>query len=270
MSQNIPFIKMHGLGNDFVIVESQNYPSKIELEDFARKILDRKTGIGGDQLVIYTPLDASKNVEMSIYNNDGSIVEACGNASRCICKLVYEATNVNSFNLQIGERILPCEIIDTVYQIDMGAVSFRTDWMPNENKLLHLAKKYNLSPKDIICCDIGNPHLVLFSKLPAVDQEIIGKELQNSELFPTGINVNFAHIENSEINLQVYERGAGLTLACGSGACCSFASAKKLGKITDDTKVNFKLGSLYLQTKNDGIVMTGPAESVFKGEYIYG
>lgn len=270
MTQKIPFIKMHGLGNDFVIIESTHAPDRKELAGFAAKILDRRLGVGGDQLVIYTQPSPEDIVDMAIYNNDASIVEACGNASRCICKLICEQENINCIKLHVAGRTLDCKIIDDEYQIDMGPVSFEEDWMPVQSELMEIAAQYNIDEESIICADIGNPHLILFGKVSPEDRIKIGQELQGSNYFPDGVNVNFAELNDGSISLQVYERGAGPTLACGSGGCCTYASAMKLGLVNGPTKVHFKLGALTMSAINGSILMQGPAEFVYSGEYRYG
>jgi diaminopimelate epimerase len=153
----------------------------------------------------------------------------------------------------------------------MGAPSFTENWMPDD-KLFELAEKYNISRKEIICVDMGNPHLVIFSKLSTKDMNTFVKLFVKSTLFNDGVNVNFVQIKNNEINLKVYERGTGFTLACGSGACASYAAARKLGHI--DTRsnttsiVNFEKGSLKMKVSLEGeIIMRGAADYVFSGEY---
>lgn len=283
MSTRIPFVKMHGLGNDFVIVRKTNIPDDISKEEFSKKILDRRLAIGADQLILYslhitnssTTKTASKHiVDMQIYNPDGSKGKACGNASRCITKLISDNEGINSFTLNVDNRLLPCKSIENgIYMVNMGIADFSINWMPAREQLFDLANKYNLGPKELICVDIGNPHLVIFSKLAKQDMKIIGRELQHSDLFPGGINVNFANINESKIYLKVYERGAGFTYACGSGACASFAGAYKLGRIAINNngygEVIFKLGSLKMQMEGDTVCMMGPAEYTFFGEYIY-
>lgn len=269
MDKRIPFVKMHGLGNDFVIISKEHLAQLNAIEDFAAAISDRRLGVGADQFIIYQLLD--KVVKMSIYNQDGTSAKACGNASRCLVKLMHDEHGLDSFVLEVFERKLKCKYVaDEEYSVDMGEVAFDASWMPDEVDLLELATKYNLPPKDIICADVGNPHLIIFSKLSEADVEIIAKDIQNSKLFPDGVNINFANINGNVIRLKVYERGTGFTLACGSGACATFASAVRLGHIENNAFVEFALGRLAMQMHDNRVTMTGPAEYVFFGEYLYG
>lgn len=273
----ISFVKMHGLGNDFVMINADTIPAEILNSDFTKKILHRRLGIGGDQLIIYSidqDITKSKNIKMDIYNSDGSSASACGNASRCLVKLMHDQYGINEFDLHVDNRNLHCSIVENnKYTVNMGMASTSAKWIPSDTILLELASKYNLGPKELICIDVGNPHLVIFSKLYRKDMEIIGRELQNSEIFPDGINVNFPIINNNKIDLVVYERGTGFTLACGSGACATFAGAYNLGRISVETNqsvlVEFKLGSLEMRMNNNHVLMSGPAEYIFSGDYMH-
>lgn len=275
----MPFVKMHGLGNDFVMLNKSDFDEyidrsktqgRVDFDQVVISILDRRIGIGADQLIIYEILD-NTNLSMEIYNPDGSQANACGNASRCIVRLASDNYKMNEFTLHAGGRKLNCLAKNSSYAVNMGEVSFDEKWMPSSNDLLDLATKYNMQPKDLICADIGNPHLVIFSKLSNKDKKIIGENLQSSELFPDGVNVNFVEVNEDEINLKVYERGTGFTLACGSGACASFASSYKLGHVLNKAKVMFKLGSLNMELNDSNqVIMQGPAEYSFIGEFAYG
>lgn len=278
--RKIPFVKMHGLGNDFVIIDSSKMQQNIINANFITQILNRRLGIGGDQLILFS-LDKSSNentiVKMDIYNPDGTNAKACGNASRCLAKLMHDQHGISKFTLHVDGRKLQCSTSEEgKYTVNMGLAATDVKWMPSNEKLLELASKYNLGPKDLICIDMGNPHLVIFSKLYQQDMEIIGSQLQNSEIFPDGVNVNFAKVHGNEIELAVYERGTGFTLACGSGACASVAGSYYLGKIVSDAEstepviVKFKLGQLEMRMYNNEVIMSGPAEYSFSGEYIYG
>jgi diaminopimelate epimerase len=155
----------------------------------------------------------------------------------------------------------------------MGNVNFEADWILPQEKVWLLAKNYNLNPREIICADIGNPHLIIFSQgLTDDDKKLLGAKLSLAELFPGGINVNFAQIQNNNILLQVWERGVGFTLACGSGTCASFAAACRLGYIDENKECNviFKLGSLSLKfSDKKEVLLSGPAEKLAQGEYYY-
>jgi len=266
MTQKIPFVKMHGLGNDFVIVSETSLQSKINMTEFAIKISDRHLGIGCDQFITYD--DSGKNIQMSIYNQDGSKALACGNASRCLSRLIFDKSGRKKIIINVGERIISCEYINkNEIKVDMGAAEFSAPWMPKAEKLWELAERYLIEPKEMICVDVANPHLVIFSKLSDKDQAIIGASFQKSDLFAGGVNVNFAKVEDNKIYLKVWERGAGFTHACGSGAVASFAAACKLGFANEQAEIIFKLGSLQMHKLGDKISMCGSASYVFSGEY---
>jgi len=281
----VSFIKMHGLGNDFVIVENSALAKLNNLKDFVIKISDRRIGIGCDQFITYSKQDVKSNeVLMNIFNQDGSKAKACGNASRCLSRLIFDKYGISAIDIKIGEKIVPAQYHDPKnITVNMGIANFAANWMPKNEELWQLAEKYTLEPKELICVDIGNPHLVIFSKLGDKDKKLIGKKLQKNPLFAnnngaSGINVNFAEIasfyskENTAnvINLKVWERGTGFTMACGSGASATFAASNKLGFTTDEGTVRFEIGSLKMKKNgNNEILMTGPAEYVFSGEYHY-
>ncbi|MFK7973879.1 MAG: diaminopimelate epimerase [Rickettsiaceae bacterium] len=268
MSTLIPFVKMHGLGNDFVMIAQSELPELIDMNKFATTISDRRLGIGCDQFIVYN--QNSDFVEMNIYNQDGSPAKACGNASRCLSRLIFDQTKQTSIIIIVGDRKIQCEYIaPNSIKVDMGEVSFEEPWMPSVDQLWNEAQIYQIEPKEIMCVDVANPHLVIFSKLSNEDSNIIGTNYQNIDLFPQGINVNFARIQNNKIHLKVWERGAGFTYACGSGAIATFAAANKLGFVTDDAEVVFELGVLSMQKIGNKISMTGPASYIFHGKYSY-
>lgn len=267
VSNKISFVKMHGLGNDFVIIDQQFIAKQKRIEtDFIRKIANRKLGIGCDQLIIYQKL--ADRVIMQIYNQDGSSALACGNATRCLMRLLYDQFNLVKTIIEVQGRLVEAKYYDAQnIEINMGQVSFTADWIPKNANLWSLAGRYMIEPKELICVDVANPHLVIFTKMSEKDRYIIGKAMQASELFPQGINVNFAVIEQQEINLKVWERGVGFTYACGSGAVASFAAANRLGFAGEKALIHFELGSLKMQKKGEHILMSGAAEYVFEGNY---
>ncbi len=265
----IPFVKMHGLGNDFVIINKTDISDNIDVRNLVKTMSDRRIGVGCDQFIIYE-YNENEDINMFIYNQDGSSALACGNASRCLSALIYGEYKKKEITLNINGRKVICEYHGAAnIKVNMGKVSFDKQWMPSTEKLWSVASAYNINPKEILCADVANPHLVIFSKLSEKDQEIIGKNMQSNGLFANGVNVNFARIDGNKIHLKVWERGAGFTLACGSGAIASFASACKLGKVSAAAIVEFKLGQLAMQKSAEDFIMTGPATQIFKGNFCY-
>ncbi|WPY01199.1 Diaminopimelate epimerase [Candidatus Trichorickettsia mobilis] len=268
MSREIVFAKMHGLGNDFVIIDAELLPTKYDLEKLALIVADRHLGLGCDQFIVYQKYH--DYYEMQVYNQDGSRALACGNAVRCLAKLLYINSNKENIDIKIAGRKITAQVLaSNQIMVNMGAVSFNEQWMPTSEEIWHVAERYMFDPKEMICADIGNPHLVIFSHLNSQDQEVVGKMLQEHELFPDGINVDFAYIKDNKIYLSVWERGAGFTLACGSGACVSFAAAVKLGFMDAAAEVVFKYGSLSMSRNETDIIMTGSATLVAIGKYYY-
>jgi diaminopimelate epimerase len=260
---------MHGLGNDFVIINTQDLPLETKMDKFASKISDRRLGIGCDQFITYD-LKQDKAV-MNIYNQDGSKAKSCGNASRCLSRLIFDDKGQRETVLDVDGRNILCHYInEKEIQVDMGEANFHSSWMPKEQELWEIAGKFAIDPKEMICVDMGNPHLVIFTRLSFQDMSIIGQLFQKPELFKDGVNVNFAGVTDDTISLKVWERGTGFTLACGSGACASYAAASKLGFVGNNAEVLFENGALKMSSKGNHILMTGPAEYVFKGEYFYG
>lgn len=261
---------MHGLGNDFVMVNTKDMPLSIDIKKFVKKISHRNLGIGCDQMVLFTKSDIG--CEIFIYNCDGSIATACGNAY--ICLTCFLASSNSKFVIISNTKTIECTKIDeSNAKINLGRAKFSSDWIPGKDQLWALASRYNINLNEIICVDVGNPHLVLFSNhYTKNDKNFIGKELEYHELFPQGVNINFVEIKNQELYLEVWERGVGFTLACGSGACASYAAAFKLGLTdqTDNIIINFPLGLVSLtKDKNNNIIMKSTASTVSEGVYYY-
>lgn len=269
MSEKIIFAKMHGLGNDFIIIDRQELPKNCNEQELALQIANRRSGIGCDQLIIYYKEHNYYN--MLVYNQDGSTAKACGNASRCLAKLMYDRFAEERIILKVSGRELTCKILAAnEISVNMGPVSFNENWMARPEKIWSILENYMVDPKEIVFAEIGNLHLIIFSHLSDQDKELIGAKLQQKELFPDGINVNFASIKENKIYLSVWERGTGFTLACGSGACASFAAAVKLGFVTSPNEVVFELGALSMIKNEEDIIMCGPATLVALGEFYYG
>lgn len=255
------FHKMHGLGNDFVIIDGRMTPIQMTPAK-ARAIADRQLGIGCDQLIV---LDHSNcaDVSMSIYNSDGSEVESCGNASRCVVALLAEDVRIETKG-----GIISGKLDDHAVTIDMGIPRFEWQDIPlafaMDTSCLPLAWDDLKNPSTV---NIGNPHAVFFvDDANAVDLEDLGPLIEHDAAFPERVNVNVASIVGGEINLRVWERGAGLTRACGTGACATGIVAIRQGKVQSPVKVNLPGGQLLISWKvGQTVVMSGSATYVFKG-----
>ncbi|MDX3909741.1 MAG: diaminopimelate epimerase [Sphingobium sp.] len=257
------FSKMHGLGNDFVVIDARS--ASIEMPSArARAIADRHTGIGCDQLILIEP-STSADVKMRIFNADGSEVEACGNATRCVPLFLGMDARIETKG-----GLLKASLTDSGATVDMGAPRFDWDAIPlayaMDTREMPVGWEHLTSPAAV---NVGNPHVVFFQ--PGIDMEEaarLGAIIEVDPLFPARVNVNFAEVEKSNrIRLIVWERGAGLTRACGTGACATAVAAIRRGLAKGPVTVALPGGELIIDWQPGGnILMTGPAAHVFDGE----
>jgi diaminopimelate epimerase len=261
----IEFTKMHGLGNDFVVLDARDKPIPEIDAAAAAAIADRHTGIGCDQLVLIEPSRVA-DFRMRIFNADGSEVEACGNATRAVGLLHGTAARIET----LGGVIAATPSADGI-AVEMGKPRFGWDEIP-----LAYAMDTHAMPvgweelTDPIAVNVGNPHAIFF--VPdgdAVDLARLGPQIEHDSIFPQRINVNLATITSrSAIRLRVWERGAGLTRACGTGACATAVGAMRRGLVDRKVTVWLPGGALSIEWREDGeIVMTGPATESFRGEF---
>ena len=268
--QRIAFRKMHGLGNDFVVIDRRRETAAIGAAA-ARALADRHTGIGCDQLIlIEKPRQPTAHAFMRILNADGSEAEACGNGARCIARLVAEETGERQVRLETLAGLLDAELLpDGRVAVDMGPV--RTSWreIPLARDMDTLCVDLAAGPlADPVCTSIGNPHATFFvGDADAVDLAAVGPRLEHDSLFPERANIGVATVLDPErIRLRVWERGAGITQACGSGACAALVAAHRRGLTGRRATVALDGGDLDIRWRDDGhVVMTGPATLVFEG-----
>ena len=272
----ILFDKMQGLGNDFVFVEESQLTRNLDEKDI-KFLCDRKFGIGCDTLVIYQ----RKNDEITtrFFNSDGSEAEICVNALRCLALLMKKNFGIFELDLKTKFKSYKTKIVDEKIFVNVGQPSFSHSDLGISNKSIdvdNLLNDLDLTQNEISCVDrscaisVGNPHLILFLKKP-ISRKIkqkIGEKLEKFSLFKNRINVSFAKIINElEIQLEVFERGVGFTLACGSGASATAFSAYKLKLMKNKIRVKQPGGDLEITIKSDGsIIQKGSANYVFKGE----
>ncbi|MCA1749357.1 MAG: diaminopimelate epimerase [Parasphingopyxis sp.] len=257
------FHKMHGLGNDFAVIDARDEP--VELDRRAITALaDRRSGIGFDQLILLER-DAGADARMSIYNADGGEAEACGNAARCVALLLG-----GEISLATGDRVIRLGPADGAIRVEMGEPKFGWDEIPLAHALdtasLPVAWEELENP---FAVNVGNPHLVFFVDDPAtVDLGRIGPEIEKDPLFPNRINVGVASVTGPQsLRLLVWERGAGLTRACGTGACAAAVAAIERKLVEAPVTVVLPGGPLEIDWRpGSSIVMTGPASHVFTGE----
>ena len=252
---------MHGLGNDFVILDARREPFEVT-PALARAIADRRTGVGCDQLIVLEPSD-SADLRMRIWNSDGGEVESCGNATRCVVQLTGAKTIDSDGGLLQGD-----DLGDEV-EVAIGEPRFMWDEIPIaypvDTAALPLAWDGLKEPQAL---NVGNPHLIFFvDDLNSVALEVLGPRIENDLAFPERINVNVATIGDDGIHLRTWERGAGLTLACGTGACATAVAAIRSKRAVSPVKVTMPGGSLTIAwEQGQSIRMRGTASHVFDGE----
>jgi diaminopimelate epimerase len=259
----LPFLKMHGLGNDFVIIDARDAESPVT-ESMARAIGERHFGVGYDQLVVLTKSDDA-DVNMVFWNSDGSLSDACGNATRCIARLVMGETGADKMTLRSGNGLLAARMADGgLISVNMGQPQLTWDTVPLARDVDLIELPIDGAPG---AAGMGNPHCVfVVDDADAVDLVDRGSEIENHELFPQRTNVEFVHIiDRQTIRQRTFERGAGVTLACGSGACAVAVVSHRKGFTDRAVTIQLDGGELHIDWRDDGVWMTGPTTLVFEG-----
>jgi diaminopimelate epimerase len=255
------FHKMHGLGNDFVIVDARETPFDVT-PALARAIADRRTGIGCDQLIVLEPSDKA-DLRMRIWNSDGGEVESCGNATRCVVQLT------GAHRVDSDGGMLDGEDVGAEVEVSIGEPRFGWNEIPlayaMDTDRLPMAWDQLAQPMAV---NVGNPHLVFFvDDLDAVPLANLGPRIEHDPAFPERINVNVAEVDGDGIRLGTWERGAGLTLACGTGACATAVAAIASRRASSPVRVTMPGGALTIAwVPGQPIRMRGPATHVFEGD----
>ena len=264
----INFTKMQGLGNDFIVIDNIDGDVSLSVEEI-RKLSDRRFGIGFDQLLmVENPINKEADFRYVIFNADGSEVSQCGNGARCFALYIRKnnLTNKNPISVETSAGIMILKINrDNSVRVEMGEPKFNSFDIPLDiNKL---STEYSLEEFRLGALSIGNPHAVLVvDDLDSSNIETIGSKLQNSDYFPEGVNVGFMQILNRcEIRLRVIERGAGETLACGSGACAAVIHGVMLGLLDSKVDVHLKGGDAIVEYDGKNVYLSGPGEFVYEG-----
>jgi diaminopimelate epimerase len=266
----LPFIKMHGLGNDFVVIDARARPVAVS-DAQARAIADRKTGVGCDQfIIIEPPANGVADAAMRIRNADGGEVEACGNASRCVARLLMQEKGTRRITLDTAAgRLIAEDAGEGRIAVDMGPA--RLDWrdipLAREMDTLHL--DLAMGPlRDPVGVNVGNPHAVfLVPDAEAIDLDTLGPQLEHHPLFPERANIEAATVlSRRRIRMRVWERGVGITRACGTGACATLVAAARRGLAERRAEVLLDGGPLEIEwLANDHVRMTGPVATSFAG-----
>lgn len=269
-----PFIKMHGIGNDFVVLDLRRKPLALDAEQ-ARRIGHRRTGVGCDQIIAIEPSDKG-DAFMRIRNSDGDEVEACGNGTRCVASLLFSELGRENVTIETVAGLLHATAAeDGLVTVDMGAPRLNWNEIPLSREMDTLHVDLAIGPasapvlSDPCCVNMGNPHAVFFvDDVDAVDIMTVGPMLETHPLFPQKANIGFAQVLNrGEVRLRVWERGAGLTLACGSGACAAMVACVRRGLTEREAILHLDGGDLRLAWReSDGhVLMTGPAATSYHG-----
>ena len=270
------FQKMHGLGNDFILMDEID-PMKYDLTALAIKMCDRHQGIGADGIILILPSDIA-DVKMRIINSDGSEANMCGNGIRCFAKYVYDnqINTSKSFTIETGAGVMIPELIIEdgkvlFVKVNMGAPILERSAIPMTgavgnviNEPLEVAGKvYNITSMLM-----GVPHTMVFvDHLDRTDIVTIGRQIEKNPVFPKGTNVNFVEVINDhEVKMRTWERGAGSTLACGTGSCATAVASFLNGKTGKEVTVHLTLGDLLIEWVDGIVYMTGTANHVFEGE----
>jgi len=276
--QSIKITKMQGLGNDFVIVDYEEFKKTgLSMSELAIKLCNRHFGIGADGMIIPdASTSQSADIGWYFYNSDGSTAQMCGNGMRCFAKYVYDKKLVNkkSFSVRTLAGIIKPELLENgLVKVDMGAPILEDEKIPfkGERKLTALDREFEINP-----VSMGNPHCIIFTEEdPMYLAETYGPTIEKHEFFPEKTNTEFVKIKSrEEVDMRVYERGCGITLACGTGACATVV-AGVLNNLTEHkVKVNLLGGSVIIEwcgSQDDleqHVYMTGRADYSFFAEYI--
>jgi len=280
--KTIPFTKMHGAGNDYIYIDAlKEAPESLPL--LSKKISDRHYGIGSDGLVLILPSEKA-DFRMRMFNSDGSEAEMCGNASRCIGKYVYEKglTDKTTVTLETlaGIKTLLLKVVDgevTEVTVDMGAPELRPERIPavssSSESMISEKEVINGIEYSITAVGMGNPHAVVF--VPALFDRLVleeGRRLEVAPIFPKKANIEFVKIiDRDNIEMRVWERGAGETMACGTGACASVVAGVLNGLTSRDVNVKLRGGVLRVKwsEEDNHVYLTGGAEFIADGIYYF-
>lgn len=264
LPSGLAFSKMHGAGNDFVVVDSRGAGSRVVTAALARGLGDRHRGVGFDQLVEIRPGGAGADVGLEFWNADGTMAGACGNATRCVADRVMAETGRDRLAIRTARGVLRAERRDGQLWVNMGPPQREWDEVPLARPVdpLHLPL-----PGDPVAVGMGNPHAVHFvPDATAIPLEALGPRVEHDPLFPQRTNVEFVSLTSPDhLRMRVWERGTGVTLACGSGACAVVVAAHLRGLTGRQVTIEVDGGTLMTDWREDGVWLTGPVAHVFDG-----
>ena len=263
MTQQISFMKMHGLGNDFVIVDSRG-PGPLISEEIARRLGNRHLGVGFDQLAVISD-SPQADVALNFFNADGSTAGACGNATRCVAQYEMQRLGRTTLSLITERGILQARQQGALVSVNMGHPMLNWDDVPlaREMDTLHLPLEGQPT-----ATGMGNPHCTFFvENADAIDLAQVGPRFEHDPLFPERTNVQFVHVlGENRLRMRVWERGVGVTLASGSSSCATAVAAARLGLTGPTVEIQLDGGSIHIDWREDGVWMTGATMHVFDGQ----
>ncbi|MBW4426679.1 MAG: diaminopimelate epimerase [Nostoc desertorum CM1-VF14] len=276
----IEFTKYHGLGNDFILIDNRSSSVPVVTPEQAIKLCDRHFGIGADGVIFALPGENGTDYTMRIFNSDGSEPEMCGNGIRCLAgflaDLEGESRNKDSYRIHtLGGVMTPQLISNGLVKVDMGlprllASEIPTTLTPNQEKVISQPLEVAGKTWDVTCVNMGNPHCITFVEdVAAIELETIGPKFEHHPVFPQRINTEFIQVVRRDyLKMRVWERGAGITLACGTGACASLVAGVLTEKCDRTATIELPGGPLQIEWSeiDQRVYMTGPAERVFTGK----
>ena len=277
MAVNLHFLKMHGLGNDFIILDSRDDAPILDQQQI-RLLADRHLGIGCDQVIIMKSV-ADADIELDVRNADGSPAEACGNGTRCVARLIMDELGKNEITIKRVKRTLTATRASSdsnLITVDMGSAETSGANIPNLRDVDELVKglqNRGLAVKEAVCVSVGNPHIVFFcDDADAIDVARWGAEIETLKIFPHKTNVEFVSaVDANHLRMRVWERGVGMTLACGSGACAAAVAAIRKGIAqVGNVDVDLDGGRLSMHwAEGENVFMTGPTAFVAEGDFSF-
>jgi diaminopimelate epimerase len=279
----IEFTKYHGLGNDFILVDNRSASTPVITPEQAIKICDRHFGIGADGIIFALPGENGSDYTMRIFNSDGSEPEMCGNGIRCLAAFLAELEGVVpnhqspiAYRIDtLGGIMTPQLMSDGQVKVDMGLPKLLASEIPttlasDNEKVINRSLQVANQTWDVTCVSMGNPHCITFVQdVAEIPLEAIGPQFENHPVFPRRTNTEFIEVVSPDyVKMRVWERGAGITLACGTGACASLVAGVLTGKCDRIATVELPGGLLHIEWSevDQRVYMTGPAERVFTGK----
>ena len=282
-SDGLPFVKMHGLGNDFIILDDRSDGVTVPGPDGLRAIAHRHKGIGCDQFMVIRPSDNEADIRLDMFNSDGSVAGACGNGTRCVAYLMMAEQGQDSLEIDtVSGRLSAWQASEGLISVNMGLpvldwqqipLARQTDTLSVEMVTPELAAQMGDGLSHAVCVNMGNPHAVFFvPDADDVDVEKWGRLFESHPIFPDRANIEFISQQaENKLRMRVYERGAGITMACGSGACAAGVAAIRTDRTGPTVEITLDGGALTIdwqgseQDPNHPVIMTGPVSYVGQG-----